>query len=145
MKLYIPRLGDTLKLTSPWSFELMMQEKNESVWKLFGLPWDASEENIWNQRDFSYDVCKKHKLIVKPKDGYHAGTGFHATQLYYKMLTLPVGARLKVDRIYIRKGSPEFDSVTFSIVKNTIPNFTSGKARFWTSLDDTNNIKFDKV
>jgi hypothetical protein len=145
MKLYIPRLGDTLKLTSPWTFNLMRQEKNESVWRLFNLPWDNSG-NMWHQTDIPNDVCDEHELIVLPKsDFYQPGTGYNSKYLYYKSLTLPVDAQLKVERIYIRQGSPDFDSVTFTIVKNTIPNFTSGKARFWAPLDDVNTMEFHKV
>lgn len=144
MKLYIPRLGDTLELTYPWTFSLMKQDKNESVWRLFGLPWDPNE-SAWGQGDIPTDMCEEHDLIVSPKNGYVPDIGWNTNHIYHKLLTLPVGARLKVERIYIRKGSPEFDSVTFSIVKNTIPNFAGGKARFWAKLDEVNTMECFKV
>jgi hypothetical protein len=40
-------------------------------------------------------------------------------------VTLPVETLLKVDRIYIRKGASDFDSITF-----------------WATLKDVNNIVF---
>lgn len=48
--------------------------------------------------------------------------------------SLPVGTRLRVDRIYIRNGQSDFDSITFILPDST---------RFWVKLDDANNIVMD--
>ena len=53
-------------------------------------------------------------------------------------VTLPVGAELKVDRIYIRTGKQGFDSVTF---RTTIKG---KKHRFWAKLHDVNKIEFEE-
>ncbi|WP_374335359.1 hypothetical protein [Methyloversatilis sp.] len=78
-------------------------------------------------------------------------------------VVLPAGTTLKVDRIYIRKGGSDFDSVTFflkgektkkKVVDRTYTTFdngvrTTGKyeytipsrgVRFWAKLRDVNKI-----
>jgi hypothetical protein len=70
--------------------------------------------------------------------------------------TMPAGSKLKVDRIYIRKGQDDFSSITFFWVDKRIePRFEtvtwSSKpqkyparpVRFWARLEDVNNIEFD--
>lgn len=51
--------------------------------------------------------------------------------------TLPKGTTLKVDRIYIRKGAGDYDSVTFFM-----PG-TGKRIRFWAKLADVNRIEFE--
>ncbi len=71
---------------------------------------------------------------------------------------IPAGETLKIDRIYIRKGQGDFDSVTFLWVGNSIPAKTVQETnwkgdtfdrrvpkkpiRFWAKLDCVNNIEF---
>lgn len=52
--------------------------------------------------------------------------------------TLPAGSILKIDRIYIRKGQKDFDSVTFFLTFCRGKKVT--KARFWVKLEDANKI-----
>ncbi len=52
--------------------------------------------------------------------------------------TLPVGTILKVDRIYIRQGKAEFDSITFRIRKCSEKALEKG--RFWAKLRDVNTM-----
>lgn len=53
-------------------------------------------------------------------------------------VTLPKGTRLAVDRIYVRRGKTEFDSITFRIKECPDPKFK--KIRFWAKLRDVNRI-----
>lgn len=84
-------------------------------------------------------------------------------QTYYGSLsdplpcTIPAGAILSVDRIYIKKGAPEFDSMTFRwkgmSTQPSIEQDWKGNdvkvprkpVRFWAKLKDVNNIEFDHV
>lgn len=51
-------------------------------------------------------------------------------------VTIPKDSILTVDRIYIRKGSSDYSSITFRVVLN-------GKSyRFWAKLEDCNKIEF---
>lgn len=106
MKLYIPALGDHLKLTAPWTFALYGEYRNESLFKHLGLPFS------WGYRD-----------LQKTK------------------VTLPAGTELGIDRIYIRRGNKEFDSITFNLlgVKG------KGRVRFWAKLGDVNTIEFESL
>jgi len=76
---------------------------------------------------------------------------------YYNAIpfTIPEGAVLKVDRIYIRKGVSEYSSVTFLWKgKSTEPRVEQYSwngmdhkiprkpVRFWAKLSDVNNIEF---
>lgn len=64
------------------------------------------------------------------------------------IMTLPVNTILKLDRIYIRQGSEEYDSLTFQVEDCPYPElrgkkakgFLTGKLRFWAKLDDVNTI-----
>lgn len=49
-------------------------------------------------------------------------------------VTLPVGTILEVDRIFIRKGSATYNSVTFK------GNLGGHLIRFWVELKDANQI-----
>jgi hypothetical protein len=68
-------------------------------------------------------------------------------------LTLPVGTVLTVDRIYIKKGMPDFDSITFrasDYATNSVDEFFAALAdfkikksiRFWVKLADANTIVY---
>lgn len=64
---------------------------------------------------------------------------------------LPAGTILTVDRIYIRKGKSEWDSVTFW-VKGPVPgdenrpqNQKLKGARFWAKLEHVNEIEYEPL
>ncbi len=136
MKLYIPSIGDELKLTSDWTFDLYDEDRNSSLIEFL----DHKRDNSWSGRRGPW------------------------------IATIRAGAILKVDRIYIRKGQDDFDSITFfwkdmrteariiqeddwdSYDKHTkkctrkmdvrVPR---KPVRFWVKLPDANNIEFDKI
>jgi hypothetical protein len=67
-------------------------------------------------------------------------------------VTFPAGTVLAVDRIYIRKGSSDYSSITFyakGLGESELKNRWSGKTtkwkvqRFWAKLQDCNNIEFE--
>jgi hypothetical protein len=125
MKLYIPEIGDQLRLTEDWTFGLYNEDRNETLMEKIG----DRRKVTWGGAGYSTIPC-----------------------------TIPAGATLKVDRIYIRKGISEYSSITFlwvgerteprmgqkywSTVEVKIPR---KPVRFWAKLDDVNNIEFDKV
>jgi len=75
--------------------------------------------------------------------------------------TIPAGAVLKIDRIYVRKGKGDFSSITFlwkgesidpRVVQRdpqywgeTIVKIPRKPVRFWAKLDDVNNIEFERA
>lgn len=64
-------------------------------------------------------------------------------------VTLPAGAKLCVERIYIRKGQDNFNSVTFTIrdAHVSMPKWRGTMrrvVRFWAKLADANQIEFEE-
>lgn len=80
-----------------------------------------------------------------------------------ELVKLPKGAKLKLDRIYIRKGQGSYDSVTFFLVGEKVSGKTIERhwrnangdkgvyvqkipargVRFWVRLEDANKIVFE--
>lgn len=108
MNMYIPEIGDVIKLNSNWTFKLYKEFRNSSLYKYF---FDEELE--------SYNSSSE--------------------QTKYKEITLDKDTLLMIDRIYIRKGSSDFSSISFKI-KNQKNNL-----RFWAKLNDVNNIDFDLI
>ena len=160
MKLYIPRLGDEIKLTSDWTFDLYCEDRNDTMIKKFNIDLGQVQGGPWHHLHDKSAKC-----------------------------TIPEGSILKIDRIFIRKGAEEYDSITFFWKGESIPGWTEtinyeraeevpvgtpgsttygdnwgtpAKAyrsvpavrydkhprrpvRFWAKMDDVNTIEFDKV
>ncbi len=57
-------------------------------------------------------------------------------------VTIPSGSILKIDRVYIKKGLPQFNSITFGLFGTKGKNNKEYRiGRFWAKLDDVNNIE----
>lgn len=69
------------------------------------------------------------------------GNNWYSSGKGPKQTVLPAGTVLTVDRIYIKKGLREYNSLTFMVKK--APFVKKGKVRFWAKLGDVNNIEFD--
>lgn len=119
MKLWIPSIGDELRLTADWTFPCFTPHGN-------------------------------HKFIAKMRPDTEGRS------CYSVAITLPEGTVLSVQRIYIRSGKKEWDSITFSIKelptsdngrKSATMKKTSKKAigRFWAKLRDVNEIEYEPV
>ena len=112
-KLYIPPLGTVLTLAEPWTFVVYNEYRNTALMHAAGL-----------------ERC--HLNGVNPylvKDA-----GIH---------TFPAGTQLTVDRIYIKQGASNFNSVTFRTRDVTSPPRKGRKepvVRFWAKLRDVNEM-----
>lgn len=70
-----------------------------------------------------------------------------------KIVELPKGLVVKVDRVYIRKGLSQFSSITFTIPKTKTKkdkeemphNITYGGCKFWVKLHECNGVLFTPV
>ena len=125
MRLYVPTLGTELTLTSDWTFDLYDEHRNSDfINAILSISPSSGWDEYWKTRN-------------KIKDSIVA--------------TIPAGSVLKVDRIYIRKGQGDYDSISFWLTdcpnKAWAPKKAGGTAegrlRFWAKLDDANNIEFD--
>ena len=77
----------------------------------------------------------------------------------HQTVTLSASTVLKIDRIYIRRGGAEFDSVTFFLKGNSLPGYAESYTdrcgqvhtykvprqpiRFWAKLEDVNTIMLE--
>lgn len=112
MKLFIPTIGTKLVVTEPWQLWLHDEYRNYDFWA-----------------DFTGQPPKRHKY----SDGWQSRYESSSKPIE---ITIPVGTILQVDRIYIRKGNSDYDSISFRVLKGSpIP-----KGRFWVKLSDANNL-----
>ena len=88
------------------------------------------------QESRNWDLLTKLSLVDPSTSWYNQGT------MSAIKVTIPSGSKLSIDRIYIKNGSPSFNSVTFRI--KFCPDFVMEKCRFWAKLHDVNNIVFEK-
>jgi hypothetical protein len=142
MKLYVPEIGDHLRLTKDWHFTLYGERRNESLAKIFGFSrykWDQLIEdskieseperkyivNYPESTGFSYRSYEERQAANKKAEdespSYQAYLKAYkewmsrAEKLAVKTIdiVLPKGTVLAVDRIYIRKGVSDYSSISF--------------------------------
>jgi hypothetical protein len=126
MKIQIPTIKKVIVLSADWNFTLYSENRNWPLGIVLGLydrnagwrvNWKNPVTNLFDERDY-------HTMYTYP-------------------VTIPAGSLLRVERIYIRNGNTEFDSVTFIIQDS--PNKAFLKKRFWAKLDDVNNIEYSSI
>jgi hypothetical protein len=114
---FIPPLGTRLRLLRDWEFPLHREYRNSDAWELLV----GDQEKMWN------------------------GVSGWGQQPPPFIVSLPQATILNVERIFIRSGAKDFDSVTFRVMDS--PNKAiapkkvggrGGKCRFWVKLDDVN-------
>ena len=109
MNLFIPPLKTKLLLLAPWTFGLHYEYRNSKLWNLKFAPPEM--------------VSRPNRWKSSFQD--------------VRLLTLE--AELTVSRVFIRKGSEGYDSVTF--YGGVHHNGVIRKVRFWAKLSDVNKIK----
>lgn len=102
--LFIPPLGTEVVLAAPWKFTVHNEGRNESLIEWMG--------KLAKPHDGRYSSGHPLGEVTK-SDG---GRDWEASESLSVKCTLPKGTKLKLDRIYIRKGVSDFDSVTFFLI-----------------------------
>ena len=191
MQLYVPEIGDEIRLTNDWTFELHAEYRNEQLAAVFGYYIQMSllvnESIVPKIRPVDYKVdypdlkdprfrtffgginseynkacdearnsCPEYVKYQADSTEWYANIKKHGTPTV--SVTLPAGTLLKIDRIYIRKGSSDFSSITFyakglgevmvSSNRWTVNSLKTTKRkaqRFWAKLADCNQIQFERV
>lgn len=124
LRFYIPQLNDRIRLTQDWSFKLHAEHRNRSLFELMKGSTKGIVKDYWGSRE-SWNS---------------------------RVVTLRAGCLLQVDRIFIRKGSEGFDSITFALIEmpesmnedvNEYKRTKKTIARFWVKIHDANNIYFE--
>lgn len=170
-QLYIPALGDTIKLVAPWTFVLYDESRNTTLFKLLQLTElldknhaaRLKESNEWRAKYEEFD-----KTVNKEWHEWNANHGYYdhlgdrnvpkrPDYIQYHVphpereplsisVTLPESTVLSICRIYIRTSAAEYDSVTFYLTKHPDYPNKKGKARFWAKLHDVNNgLTFESI
>lgn len=115
---YMPSLGDTMTLATDWEVVIANDRRNRSLAEWAGVCAVPSGS-------YSY-----YPLGPARNMGYAALRNVTAT------VTIPKGTVLRIDRIYLRKDKPTFNSLTFWA---QIPGVKK-KVRFFASLSDVNRM-----
>lgn len=134
MILCMPTVGQKVRVLDgqQWSFKLYSERRNYGAWEYFGK--DDGVAEIMARRSYYDD-------FVLDREGYYAAYGRGAMpERKHLPVTIEGGSVLTIDRIYLRKGAGEFDSVTFILNGAKIPGKKGANARvrFWVKLDDVN-------
>ena len=127
MQFFIPELGKQFRLTREWSVPVQREHRNETV----------LEAMLDEQTMAQY--------------GHHGYYYYHGDPVFH-IIAFPAGTVLQVDRIYIRQGVKDFNSVTFRVVSSPdvrlMPPRKGGKAvsggkgkRFWVKLQHVNGTE----
>lgn len=172
MQLYVPEIGDMIRLTQDWSFTLYEEYRNRTLWddekcrdrevhpdqtpvkeveaKIKAIESRLTYQEIVNSYKWSPSRIQVY-ASQEDKDNHRR----YNQELYelqqrqsWAPVTLLKDTVLKVDRIYIRKGISEYSSITFYVRSKPGPvvaGASKKKSRFWAKLADCNNIQFERV
>lgn len=114
------------------------------------IPPKSSELTL--AADWTFDLFNegRNNGLIHAMDIRFPRVDYRAQLDQHHSVTLPAGTRMKVDRIYIRSGQSDFDSITFFITTKDAEQMTcwrrstQGSIRFWVKLRDANNLEFDE-
>lgn len=124
MKVFVPTIGSDLILTKSCTVTIHSERRNWTFLKSIGMTVNQiyADKNYGNLSVENQSLADKYKVNVSLRD---------------VSLKIPAGTVLSVNRIYIRQGAEDFDSMTFFCKGNK--DFPKG--RFWLKLTDVNNFE----
>lgn len=129
MILCMPTIGQKVRVLDgqAWDVKIYWESRNVTAIEYFtGQSYQI--ESYWDEYEGGRAAMEAHWAdrhnVPKP-------------ELRHTKVSVPEGSVLTIDRIYLRKGKGDFDSVTFVLNK---PKGVKGPmVRFWTRLDDVNS------
>ena len=130
LRMNIPTIGTKIELTEPWTFNVYAEHRNRTLGEYLNIM--VPDNHIRNRDEWP----------IPPNCPPNIS---HWEMEKYPILqhTFGAGTQLIVDRIFIRKDMPDFDSLTFIIPKKTIGR--TKNVRFWAKLTDVNNIYYKVI
>jgi len=164
---FIPTLGTRFLLSQPLEFDLYVESRNDSFFEALGY----THSRRWIHYPKEIPQLPLLNPMIEVGDWQHieehipgVGCGWTHRELK-KRMRLPIGTVLTLDRIYIRKGSEGYNSVSFNLLYCPVASFCprngfknmggskattplikgdKGRIRFWAKLEDVNNnLVFD--
>lgn len=141
MILCMPTIGQKVRVLDgqEWSFKLYQERRNETMYEYVGSPLLADhrrsyyDDFVGGQEGFRAHYARASELGQQASCGEPERKSITAT--------LPAGTVLTIDRIYIRKGASDFDSISFFLDGAKLPGRKGihSRVRFWVKLDDVNS------
>ena len=141
MTLHLPDIGDRLRLTADWTFQLHQESRNHEFAVALGCmavdsPWDAlmhrigmvtgknyyqtrpfpESERYYFERDLSTRLHGSRRAMLAREElsDFDRGT-LELMDAFRLDATIPAGVELTVDRVYIRKGAKDYSSMSFLV------------------------------
>jgi len=139
MKLFIPTIGVSLKLTSPATVKVYFESRNNQFLNRLGVYYPRLAYNPYTRKDY-YVAGRQIPALSTSEKAIQKKYGVVLSGIEFCTLTLPAGSELTVSRIYLRKGVSDYDSVTFSLKK---AGKDSVYGRFWIKLEDVNTLEVE--
>lgn len=138
MIICMPTVGQKVRVLDglDWTFKLYQERRNESLYAYFGKSLTPD-----HRRSFWEDY-------VGGEAGFRkARAEGRAPELKSIEVTLPEGTELTIDRIYIRKGAGDFDSISFILNGARVAGKVGAQARvrFWVKLEDVNTGRLEML
>lgn len=126
--LYIPTVGAKFVLEKEWTFTLHREHRNFDLIEVACSDWDVKAPVLEDRRHI-----------------FSKGEGAEDIRV-----TIPPGTCLTLDRLYIRHGLQDFDSLTFiltdcpdAILKpKKLGGQRTGRIRFWAKLEEANGMEY---
>lgn len=159
MKLYVPEIGDTIRLVADWTFKLQNEYRNRSLWEAMNLDEHPDvKQQVDSKKVYNDEIRTLERKLypgnvywrssVNPPDPVDVAR-LHELYEFSRVqevatVTIPTGSVLSIDRIYIRKGGSDWSSLTFFLKEHPSMSFKK-KPRFWASLPECNKIEFEQV
>lgn len=145
MQFYVPTIGDKIFLDKDWTFTLLEEGRNKGLADVLGgLHKEEVTNYAWfekgTDRVVSYSALPSHYNPDHYEQRETRRWTYKKWNSSLMEVTLPRGTELAIDRIYIRKGNPDYDSITFIVKSTPDKRFKSRKPRFWVKLKDANRI-----
>lgn len=156
MTIFIPPLGSVIQLQEDWNFHLHDERRNSTVQEAIKSfpPYRNRDPALPTWRELTVPERKiqvdasdweyiPHEDIETKYPDYMYWTGDWCRQMVFR-----AGTELKIERIYLRRGQDNYDSVTFRtncwISALGDPLFSAPRKikhlRFWAKLEDVNQI-----
>lgn len=107
----IPSIGDVLTLAHDWTFTAYAEYRNKAL----------------------MEYLVESGAIPPRPDGRAPWS--YGRELDRYSCTIPAGCKLRVDRIYIRRGKADYDSLTF-----WAQGLSKKRVRFWAKLAEVNRM-----
>jgi hypothetical protein len=149
-QIFIPPLGTVIQLEKDWTFNLYEESRNQKLIDQAGITPPYRAHDDWGRLTLGQRAAEIDKTdwVYTPYPGHRGGNYDYWSGEWNHLFTFREGTELKMDRIYIRQGGQDFDSVTFRskqwVSAIGDPLFTASRKlktiRFWAKLSDVNNM-----